>query len=70
MQQNELKIKNDEETRQIIFQNCENDWIIKIDKKGIHFNREGLPNVDPESFADMFINIMENIFEVTFKKKE
>lgn len=46
----------------------EGKWLIKIDEKGIRFNREQFPNLSTDEFATEFLNLIENSFDVEFKK--
>ena len=44
-------------------------WVMKINDKGIHFNKKRYPDTDPTGFANAVMEILENHFEVKFSKK-
>ena len=48
----------------------DDQWCIKINEKGIFFNRERFPESTPGDFADAFIEILEKNYAVSFTKKD
>ena len=45
-------------------------WVMKLTDKGIFFNRDRYPNVQPDDFAQAVIEILEKNFTVKFERKE
>lgn len=43
-------------------------WVMKINSKGIFFNREAFPDSSADDFSNAVIEILENCFEVKFIK--
>ncbi len=66
----DLKISEPNDNSEIIF--CsENIWIMKINRKnGIVFNRNVFKDKTPDEFAMSVIEILENQFNVIFKRKD
>lgn len=54
---------------EIAFNSDSENWVMKINDKGIFFNRERYPHSSHEDFAQAVIQILENEFEVEFKRK-
>ena len=45
-------------------------WILKITPNGFVFNREKYPLGEPRDFAEAFLKILEQEYEVTFEKRK
>lgn len=46
------------------------NWVMKITRDKIIFNRERFPNDDPDDFALAVIDILEKCYRVKFEKTE
>ena len=47
-----------------------NDWVMKLTKEGVFFNREVYSTSEPDDFAQAVIDILETCFTVNFERKE
>lgn len=45
------------------------NWVMKLTREGIFFNRERYPDSSPDDFAQAVINILENSYTVKFTKE-
>jgi len=55
---------------EIVFMPDKKEWVMKLTKEGIFFNRERYPNSKPDDFAQCVIDILEQQFTVEFKRKK
>lgn len=46
------------------------DWVMRLDKDGIHFNRDRFPNANTDDFALAVVEILERNFDIKFMRKE
>lgn len=49
--------------------NGKSEWVMKITRKGIFFNREKFPDATRDEFANSIISILETHLAVKFKKR-
>jgi len=54
---------------EICFSSDTHNWVMKLTKSGIFFNRERYPNSSVDDFAKAVIDILENEYTVKFEKK-
>ena len=56
------------EIQEYIFR-YQDTWLIKISHEGIRFNREFYPDTSPQDFAHIFMETLEEHYDVVFIEK-
>lgn len=64
----ELSLRDSEEQDQSIDFSIEDDWMMKITKTGVKFNREKWPDIAEDEFAERVLRFLEEMLPVKFAK--